>query len=148
MSTTFRRCGEKQPVVRIVDASQIELIVDIPEHLISLAPLLDTAEVRFDAFPDAELVATVKEIGAEASQTTRTYPVTLVMDQPEDLRILPGMAGRARAATLKEEIPVEQRLSRSRHGGFLCRRRQEFRLGCRQEQRNSIEARGGDRRPR
>ncbi|MGI9416200.1 MAG: efflux RND transporter periplasmic adaptor subunit [Geminicoccaceae bacterium] len=106
----FQEIREKQPVVRIVDASQIELIVDIPEHLISLAPLLDTAEVRFDAFPDAELVATVKEIGAEASQTTRTYPVTLVMDQPEDLRILPGMAGRARGATLKEEIPVEQRL--------------------------------------
>ena len=106
----FQEVREKQPVVRIVDASQIELIVDIPEHLISLAPLLDTAEVRFDAFPDAELVATVKEIGAEASQTTRTYPVTLVMDQPEDIRILPGMAGRARGSTLKEEIPVEQRL--------------------------------------
>ena len=106
----FQEVREKQPVVRIVDASQIELIVDIPEHLISLAPLLDTAEVRFDAFPDAKLVATVKEIGAEASETTRTYPVTLVMDQPEELRILPGMAGRARAATLKEEIPAEDRI--------------------------------------
>jgi len=26
----------------------------------------------------------IKEIGTEASQTTRTYPVTLVMNQPED----------------------------------------------------------------
>ena len=36
-----------------------------------------------------------KEIGNEASQTTRTYPITLIMDQPEGIEILPGMTGRA-----------------------------------------------------
>jgi len=39
--------------------------------------------------------AKIKEIGREASEATRTYPVTLVMDQPEDAEILPGMAGQA-----------------------------------------------------
>ncbi|MGI9491264.1 MAG: efflux RND transporter periplasmic adaptor subunit, partial [Geminicoccaceae bacterium] len=106
----FQEVRAKQAVVRIVDASQIEMIVDVPEHLISLAPQLETAEVIFDAFPDASLTATVEEIGAEASETTRTYPVTLVMDQLDNIRILPGMAGRARGATLKQLVPSEDRI--------------------------------------
>jgi RND family efflux transporter MFP subunit len=52
-------------------------------------------QVRFDAFPDRQIPAEVWEIGTEASQTTRTYPVTLIMDQPEGIKILPGMAGQA-----------------------------------------------------
>ena len=50
----------------------------------------------FDAFPQVEVPSRIKEVGKEASKTTRTYPVTLVMDQPEGIRILPGMAGKAR----------------------------------------------------
>ncbi|MDH3899678.1 MAG: efflux RND transporter periplasmic adaptor subunit, partial [Gammaproteobacteria bacterium] len=40
--------------------------------------------------------AEVFEVGTEASLTTRTYPVTLIMSQPEGFTILAGMAGRAR----------------------------------------------------
>ena len=91
----------KQPIIRLIDHSQIEMIVNIPESLISKADDLKTAgkvfRVRFDSFPDREVEAQIKEIGKEASKTTRTYPVTLVMDQPEDIKILPGMAGNARS---------------------------------------------------
>lgn len=87
----------KQEIARLVDASSIEMIVNIPEALITLVPEVKSVLVRFDAFPEYDIKATVKEIGAEASKTTRTYPVTLVMDQPEDVFILPGMAGEARA---------------------------------------------------
>jgi len=59
--------------------------------------------VRFDSFPGREIEAQIKEIGKEASKTTRTYPVTLIMDQPEGNKILPGMAGKAtRAVALPE----------------------------------------------
>ena len=89
----------KQPVARLIDHSEIEMIVNIPENMISHADYLKTAgkvlRVRFDPFPDREIKASIKEIGKEASKTTRTYPVTLVMDQPEDIKILPGMAGNA-----------------------------------------------------
>jgi RND family efflux transporter MFP subunit len=54
--------------------------------------------VRFDAFKEIEIPAHVKEIGKEASQATRTYPVNLIMDQPEGVKILPGMAGIAHGA--------------------------------------------------
>ena len=50
---------------------------------------------RFLCFPDIEIPAEIKEIGTEASATTRTYPVTLIMDQPDGATILPGMAGKA-----------------------------------------------------
>jgi RND family efflux transporter MFP subunit len=86
----------KQQIVRIVDTSKIEFIVNVPENLISHVPKVKKVFVRFDAFPDNEISGTIKEIGKEASQTTRTYPVTLIMDQPDNMKILPGMAGQAR----------------------------------------------------
>jgi RND family efflux transporter MFP subunit len=97
----------KQPIIRLIDHSQIEMIVNIPEVLISQADYLQAAgnalRVRFDTFPDFEIEAQIKEIGKEASKTTRTYPVTLIMDQPEGNKILPGMAGKAtRAVGLPE----------------------------------------------
>ena len=86
----------KQQILRVLDDSRIEMIVDIPEQLISLAPHVEGIICTFDAFPGREVTAEVKEIGTEASQTTRTYPVTLIMDQPQDFKIFPGMTGRAR----------------------------------------------------
>jgi RND family efflux transporter MFP subunit len=91
----FEEVRAKQPIVRLLDSSQIEMVVDVPENLISLAPHLQDVIVTFDPFPDLQVPATVKEIGTEASETTRTYPVTLIMNQPEDAVILPGMAGKA-----------------------------------------------------
>lgn len=89
----------RQPVARLIDHSQIEMIVNIPENLIHHADYLKAAGkvfiVHFDAFPDRKFEAEIKEIGKEPSRTTRTYPVTLIMDQPKDIKILPGMAGKA-----------------------------------------------------
>jgi RND family efflux transporter MFP subunit len=89
----FQDVRAKQPVVRLVDNSEIEFVVDIPENLIGLAKYVTTAWVRFDAFPKHEIPAKIKEVGTEANQTTRTYPVTLIMTPPEGVEILPGMAG-------------------------------------------------------
>ena len=110
----FENVQAKQPIVRILDDSSIEMVVNIPESLISLAPHVEDIKVVFDPFLDTEIPAQIKEIGTEASATTRTYPVTLVMQQPEDKKILPGMAGKASGRppsemvgrTLGVEIPV------------------------------------------
>jgi RND family efflux transporter MFP subunit len=91
----FETVLPRQVIVRVLDDSQIEMIVNIPENLISLVPDVVDILVRFDSYPRRSLEATVKEIGSEASKTTRTYPVTLIMEQPEDIKILPGMAGTA-----------------------------------------------------
>ena len=91
----FENVQAKQPIVRILDDSSIEMVVNIPESLISIAPHVEEVKVVFDPFPNIELSAKIKEIGTEASATTRTYPVTLIMPQPENVKILPGMAGKA-----------------------------------------------------
>jgi len=92
----FQSVLAKEQVARLVDISQIEMIIDIPESTISMVRYAVDIKVVFDAFPSREVPATIKEIATEASLTTRTFPVTLIMDQPEDIKILPGMAGKAR----------------------------------------------------
>ena len=91
----FEDVMAKEPIVRIINNSRIEMIVNIPESLISLASEAKNIEVEFDPFPGRKIPAEIKEIGKEASRTTRTYPVTLIMDQPQDFTVLPGMAGKA-----------------------------------------------------
>jgi RND family efflux transporter MFP subunit len=93
----FEDVRAKQAILRLLDTSRIEMVVNIPENLISYAPYVTNIRVQFDAFKDRTIPAVIKEIGAEASRSTRTYPVTLIMDQPDDIKILPGMAGRSTA---------------------------------------------------
>lgn len=85
----------KQPVVRLLNPSNIEFTISVPENLIGYVPFVKEVEVKFDALPDITVSASIKEVGKEASQATRTYPVTLVMQQPEGVEILSGMAGQA-----------------------------------------------------
>ncbi|HED16224.1 MAG TPA: efflux RND transporter periplasmic adaptor subunit, partial [Gammaproteobacteria bacterium] len=56
----------KQNIVRLLDASSIEMVVHIPENLIKLVKYVEAVYVVFDAFPDTEIRATVKEVGTEA----------------------------------------------------------------------------------
>ena len=91
----FETVVAKQPILRVLDPTSIEFVVSVPENLITLAPYVTGSTVTFDALPGIEIPAKIKEISKEASQATRTYPVTLVMEQPEGAEILPGMAGQA-----------------------------------------------------
>lgn len=92
---SFEQVRAQQTVLRLLDATQIEMVVNVAESAISLASYITDIECVFDAFPEIKIPARVTEVGTEASRTTRTYPVTLLMEQPEGARILPGMAGRA-----------------------------------------------------
>lgn len=102
----------KQAILRLIDHSLIEMVVNIPENLISNADQIQAAgkvlQVRFDAFPKHLIAARIKEIGKEASQTTRTFPVTLIMQQPGDIKILPGMAGNASSSLMSPQVAARQ----------------------------------------
>ena len=87
------------------------MLVDLPESLISVVPLVRGLEVEFDAFPGVKIPARIREIGSEANATTRTYPITLIMEQPEGIEIMTGMAGTARpvkihSATPQDGVPI------------------------------------------
>lgn len=94
----FEDVQARQQVIRVVDNSSIEFTVQVPETLMEHVDKVEArgAYVVFDTYPGVEVPAQVKEIGKEASKTTRTYPVTLIMKQPENIKILPGMAGKAK----------------------------------------------------
>ena len=104
----FENIQAQQAIARLVDDSRIEMIVNIPENLIRFAKHVTKVFVAFDTFPDKKLEATIKEIGTEASATTRTYPVTLIMDQPKDVKILSGMAGKTLGAEMSSPDILRQ----------------------------------------
>jgi RND family efflux transporter MFP subunit len=99
VSWTYKEVGQRvqarENILRLLDISRIEFTVDVPETLIANAYNVKDVTITFDAFPDRVIPARIKEIGTEASAGTRTFPVTLIFDQPEDITILPGMAGTA-----------------------------------------------------
>jgi RND family efflux transporter MFP subunit len=96
----------KQPILRLLDTTRLEFTINIPETLISVLPAIGNIEVVFDAFPDLKVPAEIDEIGSEASESTRTYPITLIMDQPGEVEILPGMSGKA-TGTANAELATE-----------------------------------------
>lgn len=97
----FETIQSNQQILRLLDISKIEMVIHLPERAMPNLKYVDKIWCRFDQFKDLPLTAKIKEVGTEASQTTRTYPVTLIMDQPEgdDTTILPGMAGVAVGST-------------------------------------------------
>ncbi len=100
----FQNVVAKERILRLLDTSQIEMEINIPEALIGLAPYVKEIVVTFKTLPGVEIPAKIKEISNEASLTTRTYPVKLVMDQPQGAEIKPGMAGEAKAVA---ELPED-----------------------------------------
>jgi RND family efflux transporter MFP subunit len=105
----FQTVQAKEPIARLLDISRIEVTIQLPESLISLVPQVKKVACRFDAFPDRDFFGGVTKIGSEASQTTRTYPVTIQIEQPEDVQILPGMAATVRnQPQAGDETPVHE----------------------------------------
>lgn len=102
----FEDVLNQTPILRILDDSQIEMVIDIPERWIGTLPQVDGFVANFSALGDLDLPAVVSEVGTEASATTGTFPVTLLMDQPADQKVLPGMTGRVRGNPREGAAPV------------------------------------------
>lgn len=91
----FQDINTSATVFRLVDMSKIEMDVSIPENLISNLPYVQNIRVTFDAFPNVTIPAKIKEVSNEASQSTRTFQVRIIMEPPAGIDILPGMSGNA-----------------------------------------------------
>ena len=117
-----------QVIFNIQDFSNFEIVFNIPDNDILLAPVPSVKNLRelkaisdlfnvtakFEAMPEREFKLTLKEIAAQATNAN-TYPVTAVMPRQNDLRILPGMAvtvevdfsaGRNKSSGNKFFVPV------------------------------------------
>src|SRR5215813_8539460 len=93
----FQTVQPRQPILRLLDTSRIKFGVDLPETAMPLLPYAKEIWVTFQAVPGNKLPATIQEVSHEASRSTRTYRLTVLLDQPAGVRILPGMSGELRA---------------------------------------------------
>lgn len=91
----FETVIAKQAICRVLNRDYLEFQINIPENLINYSKYIKGAHIIFDTKKDLKVVARISEIGREASSITRTYPVKLIVQQPENFDILPGMAGKA-----------------------------------------------------
>ena len=97
----------QQPIFSLQDISTLEIVFNIPDNEVLLAPIpavkdfktllegdgtLFALSARFDAMPDRAFPLKVKEFAAQADSRTNTYPVTATMPRQPDVNFLPGMA--------------------------------------------------------
>jgi len=111
------------PIILLTSGSHIEVKVSIPEILISQIEEEKAVLVEFDAVPGKEFQAAVTEVGIKSTGMATTFPVTLLLTQP-DPDILAGMVATAEFRfSLKDEsvrfmVPSEA-VGEDREGRFV-----------------------------
>ncbi|NVD41993.1 efflux RND transporter periplasmic adaptor subunit [Ensifer sp. HO-A22] len=77
-----------QPVLKLARLEQRDVVVDVPEALLSSGHLGDSVDVALQLDRTAQTVGVVREIAPQADPTTRTHRVKLAIDQaPEVFRL-------------------------------------------------------------
>lgn len=87
------RIGPNQPVVRIQDVSTLRVKINVPEDLIKYLDAADLLKIEavFPGKAGKRLPLRYLEHATEADAVAQTYEVTLALQHPADLTILPGM---------------------------------------------------------
>lgn len=108
MADNFTQLVAGTPVVRIHDLSRIEVEIAVPEIL--LPQVQDPAgfyvTATLPSVPDRQFELSFKEYATEPDPRSRTYRVTFDMENPTDLRLLPGMSATVRVALLQQKDPL------------------------------------------
>ncbi len=88
----FEKVQAGQAIVTFIDPVGIEIVIDVPESVVNQIPYY-TSEISavFDQDPEITYPLTVKEFATLADRYTKTYALTLKMDRPEGVLILPDM---------------------------------------------------------
>ena len=89
----------KEAIANLQDITRIEILVDIPELM--MAALRENQKpvikATFEAIPGKSYSLGIKEYSTQADPTTQTYQAVLIMDQPKEAEILPGMTAMVEA---------------------------------------------------
>ncbi|SEG17467.1 efflux RND transporter periplasmic adaptor subunit [Vibrio hangzhouensis] len=88
----------KEGVMNIQTNQLLKVIFQLPDILLNRfrSKVQVDATMVFDAYPSREFELTFQEIDTEADPKTGSYKVTMIMERPSDVGILPGMAGQVR----------------------------------------------------
>ena len=90
----FQDVKAKEPVLSFINVNQVEIVVDVPENIVSsfrTVQLDSKFAARFDAAPGREFETRVNEVATQADPRTQTFRVTFILPQPEGVNVLPGM---------------------------------------------------------
>jgi len=95
----FEKVQEKQPIAYLQLIDQIEILTDVPELMMAQFRERGKIDVyaEFDAAAGKQYALEIREFSTDADPATQTYQVVLVMDQPEEANILPGMTAKVTA---------------------------------------------------
>jgi len=89
----------KEAIANLQDITRIEILVDIPELMMAALKEHQEPDVKatFEAIPGKSYSLSVREYSTQADPTTQTYQAVLIMDQPKEAEILPGMTAMVEA---------------------------------------------------
>ncbi|EPE96375.1 efflux RND transporter periplasmic adaptor subunit [Rhizobium grahamii] len=118
VTATFVEMGQTvspgQPVLKLARLEQRDVVVDVPEALLSSGRVGDHVDVALQLNPKQETVGKVREIAPQADPSTRTYRVKLAIDQaPEIFRLgsvvsVKPLAGKKASVTLPISAIVDK----------------------------------------
>ena len=107
----FSTISAGTPIVRLHDMSELRVEIDVPELLFQRAGRTPDIDIWAE-FPDDDtrFPLEIREFNAEAASIGQTFRLTLAMEPPEDLVVLPGssvtVVARSRAAATRPIIPA------------------------------------------
>lgn len=85
----------RQPVLTVEAADVLEVVIDLPERVVARVRTVPrdrpVGEVQFAVLPERRFPVTLGEIATRADPATQTFRVTLALERPQDVNLLPGM---------------------------------------------------------
>ena len=106
----FMDIQAQQDILDLNNVENIEVIFDVPEDLIRRKDEFE----RIDAFAvfegktKKEYPLTVKEVSNRADPATQTFKVTLLMPQPKEFQLLPGMTAEVLVKTKGKKMDAAE----------------------------------------
>lgn len=86
--------GPEQPIFSLVDDGDLYLSIDVPERQAANVHADTPATVRVGALGHMELAGDIERISPSIDSTTRSMRVDVVVDEPDELQLRPGMYAR------------------------------------------------------
>nr|WP_315973181.1 efflux RND transporter periplasmic adaptor subunit [Vibrio rarus] len=102
----FEYVAAKQGVMNIQSNELLKIIFPLPDSMLNRYRDGIESYMVFDSFPEHKFPLTFQEIDTESNSSTGSYKVTMIMERPADLGILPGMSGNIHA-TMPKSSPTQ-----------------------------------------
>ena len=94
------------PVAKVVDISRVKVKIGVPEKDIVKMNKGQIAIITVDSYPNETFEGTVSSVGPQADLATRTFPVEILVKNPE-YRLKAGMVAKIEIATQTiQQVPL------------------------------------------